>query len=90
MSILYELECFFKKKREDGVYLKSLNLGSLLVIMLLIIVLCLEIMLLEQIIAKRYVNQGRRRTEMAVIIRKGHHFSFFKLYNLTIIVPVYF
>ena len=84
MSIRYELECFFKKKkrREDGVYLKSLNLGSLLIIMLLIIVLCLEIMLLEQIIAKRYVNQGRRRTEMAVIIRKGHHLFFFLSFTI--------
>ena len=75
MSILYKLECLSFKKRE-GIYLKSLNLGSLLIIMLLIIVIGLGLMLLEQIIAKRYVNQGRRRVEMAFIIQKGHRVLF--------------
>lgn len=74
MSILYKLECLSFKKRE-GIYLKSLNLGSLLIIMLLIIVIGLGLMLLEQIIAKRYVNQGRR-VEMAFIIQKGHRVLF--------------
>lgn len=45
--------------------------------MLLIIVIGLGLILLEQVIAKRYVNQGRRRVETAVIIQKGHRVLFF-------------
>lgn len=61
--------------------------------MLLIILLDLGTRLLEQLIPKKYVNQDRRRIEVAVLIQKEHHlFFFFKMYsyNLTIIVPVYF
>jgi len=45
MSILNKLECLTFKKR--GVYLKSLNLESLLIIMLLIIAIGLGLILLE-------------------------------------------
>lgn len=41
--------------------------------MLLIVLLGLGTMLLEQVIPKKYINQGRRRIEMAVIIQKEHH-----------------
>lgn len=61
--------------------------------MLLIILLDLGTRLLEQLIPKKYVNQDRRRIEMAVFIQKEHHlFFFFNMYNynLTIIVPAYF
>ena len=58
-------------------YILSLNLESLVIIMLLIIVIGLGLILLEQVIAKRYVNQGRRRVETAVIIQKGHRVLFF-------------
>lgn len=79
MSVLYKLECFFKKEEEeeDGLYLKSLNLGSLLIRTFLIILLGLRTMLLEQITLKKYINQDRRRRVMPVIIQKGHR-HFFK------------
>lgn len=88
MSVLYKVECFFKRK-EDGIYLKSLNLGSLLIIVVLITLLGLGTMVVEQILPKKYINQGRR-IKMTVFIQKGHHL-FYKIYNynLTIIVPIY-
>lgn len=45
--------------------------------MLLIILLDLGTRLLEQLIPKKYVNQDRRRIEMAVFIQKEHHLFFF-------------
>lgn len=92
MSLLYKYECFLKKEEEeDGLYLKSLNLGSFLIRTLLIILLGLGTMLSEQITPKKYINQDRRRSVMAVIIQRGV-VIFLKLcdYNLTLVVLVYF